>query len=103
MTWTAGPDWSPDGGAISVERRGADGILRFAFIDPSDGTVLPTELQIPNGAASSWAPDGSALLVTPNGSTDAPMPQVLIDRATGEVTPTSWGARSYPSWQRVAP
>jgi Tol biopolymer transport system component len=103
VSWTAWPLFSPDGRTLAVEQIGPEDVRRIAFVDVADGSVRTSSLTMPQGASKEWAPDGSTLLVTVNDTDGRPLPQVVVDPATGAVSASSSGATSYPAWQRRAP
>ena len=99
----ADPVWSPDGRRLAVARWFDGGRTRIAFIDPRDGTITETDIDVTDGAAKEWAPDGTSLFVSPNDEQHKPLPQVLVDPVDGTYSMAPWTGRSYPSWQRLAP
>jgi dipeptidyl aminopeptidase/acylaminoacyl peptidase len=107
IEFTAWPRFSPDGRTLSVElkegRGGLSDETRLAFIHVASGVVTPTGLDLTQGAALEWSPDGTVLVASVNGDDDQMQPHVLVDPVTGRVTPAPWTAVSYPSWQRTAP
>lgn len=106
VKFTGGPRFSPDGTTLAVERAqdryGPAETVHLAFIDVATGAVTPTDVALPDGGSWEWSPDGSALQGSVRNADDTMEPQVLVDRATGRVTPAPWTAVSYPSWQRLA-
>jgi Tol biopolymer transport system component len=102
---TGWPVWSPDGTVLAVDRQRQSGFgpTTIAVLDAADGNIVESAVDVSNGAAKEWAPDGRSLHVSANDSTGAPLPQVLVDPTDGSVTPAPWSGRSYPSWQRLAP
>jgi dipeptidyl aminopeptidase/acylaminoacyl peptidase len=107
IEFTSWPRFSPDGTTLFVERaedrNGPSETTHGAFIDVATGVVTPTDLALPDGGAWEWSTDGGALLGSVGNADDTMEPHVLVDRATGRVTPAPWSAMSYPSWQRLAP
>jgi hypothetical protein len=101
--FTCCPRFSPDGRTLFVERaeRIGDG-SSLAFVDVATGKVTMSDLHIPEGGAFEWAPDGSVVVASVR-TGDEMAPHVLVDPATGRVTPAPWSTTSYPSWQRAAP
>jgi dipeptidyl aminopeptidase/acylaminoacyl peptidase len=107
IDYTGWPRFAPDGRTVFVERQqdrsGPSETTHLAFIDVATGAVTPTDLAIPDGAATEWSPDGTVVIASVKGADDEMQPHVLVDRLTGRVAPAPWTATSYPSWQRTAP
>ena len=105
--------WANDGTRLVVVRNRAGSDLAVLAIVPADGsgTGLETEgltkkiegLGGLSGVTGEWAPDDTAILVTPIAADDTPLPQLLIDPLTGIIRPAPWVATSVPTWQRLAP
>jgi Tol biopolymer transport system component len=108
--WNAGSEWSNDGTRIALVREYTDDYSNVhGVVAPADGSTTGIELHFDgtlNGdccAAFEWSPDDQSILVTPAAAGGRPMPQVLIDVATGRSQPASWESTSDPTWQRLAP
>jgi Tol biopolymer transport system component len=107
--WNAGSEWSNDGTRIVVVRgySGDFGNVRVVLA-PADGSSTGMELPVESVlnadccAAFEWSPDDASILVSPIGAGQRPLPQVIVDVATGTVRPAPWGSTSDPTWQRVA-
>ncbi|HZM72792.1 MAG TPA: hypothetical protein VFC71_05400 [Candidatus Polarisedimenticolia bacterium] len=105
--------WSNDGTRVVVVRNLAGSDLAVFAIVPADGSGVGLDttgltkkiegLGGLSGVTGEWAPDDTAILVTPTGAGDSPLPQLLIDPLTGASRPAPWAATSQPTWQRLAP
>ena len=113
-TFQDGPVWSNDGTRLALVRgygpRNEDVAVAMVPVDGS-GTGVETPHSAAAGGSITgccdtlleWSPDDSVVLVLPEDKSGAMLPQVLVDPATGAVSPASWTAESIPAWQRVAP
>jgi Tol biopolymer transport system component len=106
--WEAPHGWSPDGQSILIERSlypdSETEYLDFgaAIIDP-DARRADVDMEFAwkyewDGA---WSPDGTSILVTPDGENGERVQQQLWDARTGKATQVYWTGTSFPSWQRV--
>lgn len=108
--WSSGADWSNDGTRLFVFRGFSPGFedVRPAIV-PADGvsSSVETDRQIPIVeeccAFVEWAPDDSAILVTPVNVLGVSGQQLIIDSVTGETRVAPWDTTSDPTWQRRAP
>lgn len=96
------PAWSPDGSRVVFQVTMSAGPSLHAIM-LADGTGQPIKVDSamgPSGASYVWAPDGKSVLAV---SLADPTKQQLWDAGTGAVTTAPWTAKTYPSWQRLAP
>jgi Tol biopolymer transport system component len=99
------PVWSNDGKRLAVTRGYAlhNEAMAVAIV-PADGSG--TGVETSHGISGccdnflDWSPDDSSVLFDPDPNNGNSGQQLLIDPATGAVTPASWGAISLPAWQR---
>jgi len=109
--WDGQVTFSNDGRRIALGRGYAEAgytdmtlvILSADGAGPQVETARGAGLTEEYGATLEWAPDDSSILYTPVDSSARPLPQLLIDPETGDVTPAPWRATSPPAWQRLAP
>lgn len=109
FVWNAGSEWSNDGTRIAIIRgRTDDTTDARGAAAPADGSSPGTEWQFDgtlNGAccaAFEWSPDDASILVTPSDGAGNPLPQTLVDVASGRSKPATWITTSDPTWQRLA-
>ena len=103
-TFEAWPQWDPQGHRLLIERDAGDGVVHPVIVDLAGGPDVTIAATISsNGAAKSWAPDGSAILAQRTAEDGRQMQQELWNARTGAVTPVSWPSVTPPSWQRIAP
>jgi Tol biopolymer transport system component len=102
--------WSNDGTRLVVIRSHPGSDQAVLAIVPADGSGLGIETTRAtsqsgglSGWTAEWAPDDTMILATPVDADDTPLPQVLVDPATGASRPAPWAATSQPTWQRRAP
>jgi len=106
--WSGQGVFSNDGTSLSLVRGyspRSDEDLVLAVV-PTDGSG--TGVQTGRGLLAAWpsryewAPDDSAILLTPMDRTGTAVQQLLIDPSTGQARPAPWAASSDPTWQRLA-
>lgn len=110
--WLEGsPVWSPDGKKLVIERNvgtasetpshpSAPAIVSVAGTTPDVGVRFEMS---EFGTLMAWSPDGTAIQATPIDDQGNELQQLLWDPLTGGSKTAPWAARSYPSWQRIAP
>lgn len=106
--WEAPHGWSPDGQSILIERSlypdSATELLPYgaAIIDVNGrlDDVVP-EFTSQYEWDGTWSPDGTSILVTPDGSDGELVQQQLWDARSGKATQVPWTGTSFPSWQRI--
>ena len=106
--WEAPHGWSPDGQSILIERSiYPDSETEFlpygAAIIDANGRRPDVEMEFTSKFEwdGAWSPDGTSILVTPDGEDGERVQQQLWDARTGKATQVSWTGTSFPSWQRV--
>jgi len=108
--WDALATWSNDGTRLFIARGYGPSFedVRPVVI-PADGSTTGIELPYDglNGseccASVQWAPDDSAILISPTDALGVPKQQVIVDPAGGAARTAPWTSSSDPAWQRVAP
>ena len=108
--WDALATWSNDGTRLFIAR-GYGPFLEDvrAVVIPADGSSMGLELLYDglNGseccASVLWAPDDSAILISPTDALGVPKQQVIVDPGGGAARTAPWASSSDPAWQRVAP
>jgi Tol biopolymer transport system component len=109
------PSWSPDGSRIALNRwfNTASGEWigprPVTIVDVATGSVREVGPSFINSFYGwQWSPDGTSILILPNGDTTpgdpnpAPGTLMIANAETGVVEEVSWKPGAPPSWQRVA-
>jgi hypothetical protein len=106
--WEAPHGWSPDGQSILIERSiypdSETEFLPFgAAIIDVNGRLADVDMEFTSKYEwdGTWSPDGTSILVTPDGEDGKVVQQQLWDARTGKATQVPWTGTSFPSWQRV--
>lgn len=107
--WDALATWSNDGTRLFIARGYGSSFEDVrAVVIPADGSSTGLELSYDglNGgeccASVQWAPDDSAILISPTDALGVPKQQVIVDPEGGAARTAPWTSSSDPAWQRVA-
>ena len=104
-TFEDAPAWSNDSTRLAVTRGYAEHNEKMELAAvPADGSGPGVESALGLtgccDTSMAWAPDDTTILVRPLFSTDSPLPQLLMDPATGATSPAPWSGTSESTWQR---
>jgi Tol biopolymer transport system component len=105
--WESGAAWSNAGDRLAMMRGyGTDWAdARVIAASIADGTIVESAVPLASRTGCcwviEWAPDDSAVLITPRDPAGNPLTPMLMTPQTGRLEPVPGGEPGWASWQRV--